>query len=119
MYIANELVKVGDTGSSNQAILKNNIQLVDEIELDYHDRSFMLEVSAMDYANIHKLRYFYRLDGEEWLAFSGNDINFNKLSQGRYTVEVKVQRGSSQQQSAIVKLKLVIHPPILLSNGAI
>ncbi|MFV0290757.1 MAG: response regulator [Mangrovibacterium sp.] len=119
LYIANELVEVGEDGASDQVILERNIQLVDEIELDYHDRSFMLEVSAMDYANIHKLRYYYRIDGEEWLAMSGNDINFNKLTPGKYTVEVKAQRGSSQQQLATAKLIVTVKPPILLSNVAI
>ena len=72
-------------------LLKKNIQLTDNITLDYTDYNFALEVSAMDYGNLHKLEYAYRLgNNEEWIKLDGNRIYFNKLSPGKYDLEVKV-----------------------------
>ena len=65
LYLANQRMDVGDTTPEGRVILSKNIQLLEEITLNYSDNNFALEVSAMDYSNLHKLQYVYRFDNKE------------------------------------------------------
>lgn len=84
-------MEVGSRTSNGRILLPKNIQLLEEITMDYSDSNFALEVSSMDYQNRHKQQFAYRLgEQEEWVKLEGNRIHFNRLSYGTFRLQVKV-----------------------------
>lgn len=113
-------MEVGSKNSSGRILLNKNIQLLNEITMDYSDSNFALEVSSMDYNSLHKLQYAYRLNkDEEWVKLEGNRIYFNKLSPGTYQLEVKVyENNNSYKNSKASCLTIHVLPPFWLSVPA-
>lgn len=117
LYISNERIEAGKATHDGRILLNKNIQLVDEITMDYSDSNFSIEVSAMDYTNRHKIQYIYRLgEKEQWIKLDGNRIYFNKLSPGTHHLEVKVNEKDNTQN--IASLTIHVHPPFWLSTFA-
>ena len=115
-FLANQAIDVDSATLDGRILLKKNIQLAEDIYLDYTDHNFALEVSAMDYGNLHKLEYAYRLSNkEEWIKLEGNRIYFNKLSPGKYDLEVKVNNPFLNNDTQISRLTFYIKPPFWLS----
>ncbi|NDV58247.1 two-component regulator propeller domain-containing protein [Bacteroides sp. 519] len=120
LYLANQRMNVGTPNSNGRVILEKNIQLLNEITMDYSDSNFALEVSSMNYADLHKLQYVYRLnENEEWIKQDGNRIYFNKLLPGKHKLEVKVYESSNTYRDN-KPTSLIIHvkPPLWLSTPA-
>jgi signal transduction histidine kinase/DNA-binding response OmpR family regulator/ligand-binding sensor domain-containing protein len=116
LYVADKYVDADTPLSDGRIILKRNIQLLNEINLDYTDTNFALEVSALDYYNLHKLQYFYRLSmNDKWALLEGNRIYFNKLSPGTYHLQVKIGIQGKDISTMIIK----ISPPWWLSTWAL
>lgn len=92
----------------------------EDIVLAYNQNSFSIDVSAMDYTRKHKIHYLYRLKGgqEEWSMLTGNRINFNALSPGTYTLEVKATDLGGWTSAPSV-LKIHVRPPFWLSIPAL
>lgn len=118
-YLANQRIEATKPLTDGRVLLRKNIALTSEIKLKHSDRNFSLDVSAMDFGSLHKLRYEYRLNSkEEWVRLDGNRINFNALPPGTYQLEVKVSEkvGSVEMQPA--SLLLHISPPFWQSPFA-
>lgn len=119
LHLANQRMDVGTKTPDGRILLKKNIQLLNEITMDYSDSNFALEISAMDYGSQHKLRYAYRLDNkEEWVKLEGNRIYFNKLSPGTYQLQVKVNEPHNDGHNNISTLTIHVCPPFWLSIPA-
>ena len=120
LYLANQRMEVGSKNSNGRILLNKNIQLLNEITMDYSDSNFALEVSSMDYNSLHKLQYAYRLNkDEEWVKLEGNRIYFNKLSPGTYQLEVKVyENNNNYKNSKASSLTIHVLPPFWLSVPA-
>ena len=115
-FLANQAIEVDSVTLDGRTLLKKNIQLADAIYLDYSDHNFALEISAMDYGNLHKLEYAYRFSNKgEWIKLEGNRIYFNKLSPGKYDLEVKVIEPFQSDQIRTSRLSIYIKPPFWLS----
>ncbi len=119
LYLANQRIDVGSTTPDGRVLLEKNIQLLHEITMDYSDSNFALEVSAMDYGNLHKLHYAYRLgEKEEWVKLEGNRIYFNKLSPGTHSLQVKVNESQDFDNNPPSSLTIHVRPPFWLSIPA-
>ena len=118
LYLANQRVDVEKKTHDGRILLQKNIQLLDEITMDYSDSNFALEISAMDYGTQHKLQFAYRMDAkEEWVSFEGNRIYFNKLSPGIYHLQVKVNELHGSR-NPISYMTILVRPPFWLSPVA-
>ena len=118
LYLANQRVDVEKKTHDGRILLQKNIQLLDEITMDYSDSNFALEISAMDYGTQHKLQFAYRMDAkEEWVSFEGNRIHFNKLSPGIYHLQVKVNELHGSR-NPISYMTILVRPPFWLSPVA-
>ena len=118
-YIANKRIEVNDTINDGRVLLKKNIQLLNEITLNHYDNNFSFEVSAMDYENLHKLQYAYRLsDNDEWIKLEGNRIYFNKLSPGKYKLQIKVLETNNNANNQTSYFYINILPPVWFSFKA-
>lgn len=119
LYIDNECVNANRPAHNGRIILTKNIQLLNNLNLNYSDNSFAVEVSAMDYGNLHKLQYEYRLNkNEEWTKLEGNRIYFNKLAPGTYQLQVRVMKVHDYENDASATLSINVYPPFWLSNIA-
>lgn len=119
LYLANQLVDVDSPLPDGRILLQKNVQLLEEITVDYSDTSFALEFSAMDYVNLHKLEYLYRLgEKEEWIKLESNRLYFNKLSPGRHRLEIKVNDSYPHRNNLANTFIINVRPPFWLSFSA-
>ncbi len=119
LYIANKRIEVGESINGGGIILHKNIQLLDEIYLDYSNNNFFLDVSSLDYQALHKTIFAYRLgDDAEWIRLNGNTIHFNELSPGTYNLQVKIVNNNGHQDNKHASLLIHIKPPFWLSIPA-
>ena len=111
-------MEVGSRTSNGRILLPKNIQLLEEITMDYSDSNFALEVSSMDYQNRHKQQFAYRLgEQEEWVKLEGNRIHFNRLSYGTFRLQVKVYEPNGYD-NPVSSLLIHVRPPFWLSLPA-
>jgi signal transduction histidine kinase/ligand-binding sensor domain-containing protein/DNA-binding response OmpR family regulator len=114
LSIDGRLINVGQKDDDGKIVLRQNIQLLKEIELSYADNTFNIEMSSMDLGNEHKVYYMYRLDEKDkWTKTTGNSIAFNKLSPGTYHLQVKTTDNQSMS-----KITIHILPPFWSSIPA-
>lgn len=119
LYLNENRVEVEKAEKDGRILLNKNMQLTDAIKLDYSDNHFSIEMSTMEYGELHKLQYVYRLSkNSDWLKLDGNRIHFNKLAPGSYTLEVKVKEHSLKENNPISTLDIHVKPPFWLSTPA-
>jgi len=96
------------------APFKTTFSDVKKIELPYNQRSFTLRFVASDLMNPELLEYKYRLNGsdeEEIFLGNSNEIRFNSLSPGNYTLEVFVRRTGGKWNAVPARLEIAIAYP--------
>ena len=119
LYVDGNRVNAARPVADGRILLPKNIQSLDEITLDHSDNNFSIEVSAMDYGNLHQLQYVYRLGKKDkWLKMDGNRLHFNKLAAGTYQLEVKVDDHYDSTRHPVTTLTLHITPPFWRSTLA-
>ena len=117
LHIANKRIDVGEA-VNGRILLHKNIQLLNEISLDYSNNNFAIDISSLNYQALHKTLFAYRLEDQtEWIQLNGNTISFNKLHPGTYNLQVKVI-GDEYQNNNISSLTIHINPPFWLSTTA-
>lgn len=105
---------------NNQRILEKALCLTDEITLDYHNRNFGIDLSALNFQNTIGHTYQYQLIGyhEEWISTKYDHISFMKIPFGKYVLNAKAI-SSDGGESNPVSLKIVIRPPWYATRLAI
>ncbi len=108
--IRNQPVPIGAN-----SVLKRAISYVDSLTLSYRDNVFSLEFAALSYANSHKNRYRYKLEGFEtdW-----NDVGskqrlatYTNLDPGRYVFRVQGSNSDGVWNEKGVSLAIINTPP--------
>ncbi|MBF04479.1 MAG: hypothetical protein CMP76_14430 [Flavobacterium sp.] len=105
-YIDNQIV-------TDSKILKNHINELSSIQLQYNQNSFGLKFVGILQGYANKVKYIYKLEGfdKNWSEPSTkNQINYTNLSSGKYTLKVKAsdELGKFASEKAIV---IVISSP--------
>lgn len=100
-------LKPGDDNSP----LKNVISKTTFLELDYKHRSFTIRFQTNDLCNPQLVNYKYILVGSdvgEQLIGTDNELSFNSLSPGEYTLKIYARHGdgSWSKNPAILQLKI-------------
>lgn len=115
LHIANELVKPGVAMKDGRVVLDKSLYMLNEISVRYSDYNLAVDVSTMNYADEHKLRYQYRLDKNgEWIDLEGNKIILNQLSYGTHLLEVRVKNNQGHHITPS-QLRIHVQPPFWLS----
>ena len=106
--------------------LENNRSLFspdDEvIDLSYKDHMFTISFASLDYSNIDKITYKYKMDGleNEWVDIgTRNFVTFSNLPAGEYTFSIKGTNSDGVWNNNEKKLRLIIHPPFWKTNIAL
>lgn len=103
------------------AILKNQIDHTDEIELAYNQNVFTLSYAAINYANPGSTNYAYYLeDFENRWNYVGNksSVTYTNLSPGNYVFHIKAVNAAGMASSLERTLKIHVSPPFYLSPFA-
>jgi len=87
LRILNNEIKPNSNG-----VLLRNINDVDELNLNFKDKVFSFEISALEYSNSQKNKYAYKLEGfeDDWNYIdTRRHITFTNLNHGKYTLKLK------------------------------
>lgn len=96
------------------APFKESISRIGSIVLSYKQRSFSIRFVASELVNPELLEFKYRLEGsEEADVFLGtsNEIRFNALSPGNYTLKVFVRRSDGNWNTDPATLQIEVEYP--------
>jgi ligand-binding sensor domain-containing protein/signal transduction histidine kinase len=103
-----------------QSLLKKAVPYVDSVTLSYRDNIFSFEFAALSYANSHKNRYRYMLEGLEpgWNEVGSKQrlATYTNLDPGKYVFRVQGSNGDGVWNEEGVSLPIVITPPWWKTN---
>ena len=119
LYVSGQEVTPG-TSRNRQPILKNTLALSDTILLNYNNRNFSLDFTALHYPNPDGILYNYQLEGydEAWRKSTYNKATYIKVPAGTYRFKafaVALDGNSSEQ----AELTVIIRPPWYATPWAI
>lgn len=107
-YIGGNLVNT-ETLSGGSTVIDTDIIHAKEIELDYSDNSFSIELSSLNFGLTETVQYEYRIDGGNWLIMpvSQNTISFTNMDSGKYKVEIRAKSAGSYSdvRTLIIKIR--------------
>jgi signal transduction histidine kinase/ligand-binding sensor domain-containing protein/DNA-binding response OmpR family regulator len=118
ILIGNDVLSPGDE-HKNRVILDESITLKNRIELNYNDKNFTINFSALSYIHPEKNRYRYKLKGfdEEWLETKNGigSATYSNLNQGTYQFIVYASNNDNVWSNKPLILEVVILPPFWLT----
>ena len=113
--IFNRPVRIGA-----ESVLKKAIPYVDSLTLSYADNVFSFEFAALSYANSHKNRYRYRLEGFDpgWNEVDSKHrlATYTNLDPGEYVFRVQGSNSDGVWNEEGVSLPILITPPWWRTN---
>jgi ligand-binding sensor domain-containing protein len=95
-------------------VLDRKIAPLPLIKVNADENFFSVRFSSIEFTQPHLIEYAYRLVGlnEDWIYTSTHrEVEYNKVSFGNYTFEVKARMLGSREWSDITKIKIEISPP--------
>src|SRR5271169_6361650 len=108
--IFNKPVPIG-----GKSVLNKAIAYADSLTLSYRDSVFSFEFAALSYANSHKNRYRYKLEGFEpdWNEVGSNQrlATYTNLSPRKYVFRVQGSNSDGVWNEQGVALPILITPP--------
>jgi signal transduction histidine kinase/ligand-binding sensor domain-containing protein/DNA-binding response OmpR family regulator len=118
ILIGNDVLQPG-TEHKNRVILDESITHKNRIELNYDDKNFTINFSALSYIHPEKNRYRYKLKGfdEDWLETKNGigSATYSNLNQGTYQFIVYASNNDNVWSSKPLILEVVILPPFWLT----
>lgn len=106
-----------------KVVLKKALEESDELDLNYKDNAFTIQLSSSDVSVPSRNRFLYRMSGvtDKWIMTASGrpEVTFTNLSPGSYTLQVKVVNGDGTVCDDISELGINVHPPFYLSIWAL
>jgi len=103
-----------DVEIGEESPLKENILLLDKLELDYDQNNFSLSFAALDFSNPQKILYKYILENhdKEWIfAGQNNFAGYTNMDPGNYTLKVLATNSDGIWHHEAKSLRIIINPP--------
>jgi signal transduction histidine kinase/DNA-binding response OmpR family regulator/streptogramin lyase len=104
---------------NDHTTLKEDVSFLNELSLDYAQRSFSLGFASLHYWQPEINVFAYRLEGfeKEWKYVSGfkNFAVYSNLMPGTYTLRIKGTNNYGIWSSQEVAVKIIVRPPLFLS----
>ena len=98
-----------------KSVLKKAIPYVESLTLSHRDSVFSFEFAALSYANPHKNRYRYRLEGLEpgWNEVGSRQrlATYTNLDPGKYVFHVQGSNSDGVWNEEGVSLPILVTPP--------
>ncbi|NIJ43913.1 signal transduction histidine kinase/DNA-binding response OmpR family regulator/ligand-binding sensor domain-containing protein [Wenyingzhuangia heitensis] len=108
LWVNNQLVK------SNSNYIKENIETVNLLNLDYTDDKFEIEFQVIHFSNNQRCNYAYKLEGydTDWTIVNKNSrATYTNIPSGKYTFLVKASNEDGVWNDKIKELKITVAPP--------
>ena len=103
-----------------ESVLKKAIPYVDSLTLSYRHNVFSFEFAALSYANSHKNRYRYKLEGFDpgWNEVGSNQrlAIYTNLDPAKYVFRVQGSNSDGVWNEEGVSLPILITPPWYKTN---
>ena len=103
-----------------ESVLKKAIPYVDSLTLSYRHNVFSFEFAALSYANSHKNRYRYKLEGFDpgWNEVGSKQrlATYTNLDPAKYVFRVQGSNSDGVWNEEGVSLPILITPPWYKSN---
>ena len=117
----NQSVSVKNDNRPEEFSLPEQISFCKEINLDYDQNVINLEFVALNYLNLEKNQYRYKLEGfdKDW-TFPGSkrEVTYTNLQSGRYTFRVIASNNDGIWNTEGTSLKIIVHPPFWRTTWA-
>jgi len=95
--------------------IQSNINLLNEIHLDYRHHVFTIHFAALNFTQSNKNRYKYMLENFEdsWNDVGNqNNATYTNLTPGRYTFRVMASNNDNIWNTRGRSIDIIVHPPI-------
>ncbi|MFH1194086.1 MAG: two-component regulator propeller domain-containing protein [bacterium] len=110
----NKSVSISDDTKSDDFSISQQIAYCKEIELAYHQNFITIEFVALNYQNLEKNQYKYKLEGfqDDWISAGyQREATYTNLSPGEYTFRVIASNNDDIWNTNGASLKIFVHPP--------
>jgi ligand-binding sensor domain-containing protein len=96
-------------GNSSRSV--DSIQRLNKLTLSYDNTFIKIDLSALNFRDQYYL--YYMLEGldKEWKQVYNNEITYQYLPSGDYTLMLKAQNGEGIESKIITRLPIQINPP--------
>ena len=118
-YINGILVKPQER-INGKVIMPKALYLSESVELDYNNRNFSIDMTALHFQNPTGITYWYKLEGydDDWIQTSHNRVTYNKIPAGNYRFIARAV-SLDNTRSAKVDLQVTILSPWYATTWAI
>ena len=103
----------------NFEVSGDNYTDIDGMEFKYNENLFRIKYFVSEYKKNYNVQYYYKLEGDmdEWILVNSNEIIFNKLQPGDYTLKIKArsQNGNMGKESQV---SFKVNPPLWKTKEA-
>jgi signal transduction histidine kinase/ligand-binding sensor domain-containing protein/CheY-like chemotaxis protein/AraC-like DNA-binding protein len=117
----NKSVQTTDDTQTEGFSIPQQIIYCKEIELAYHQNVITIEFVALNYQNLEKNQYKYKLEGfhDDWISAGyRREVTYTNLSPGEYTFRVIASNNDGIWNTQGAYLKIIVHPPLWRSGWA-
>lgn len=101
--------------------LTKNLNETSEIELEYDQNTFSMNVASINYDNPSNIYYSWKLEGffDKWTEPSeNNSIKYTNLSPGEYNLKVRAMLLDNKQLLEERSIRIIVHRPFWLTIWA-
>ena len=117
----NQSIPVINDKRSEEFSLPQQISFCKEITLEYNQNVINLEFVALNYLNLEKNQYQYKLEGFEknWaLPGPKREVTYTNLQPGKYTFRVIASNNDGIWNTEGASLKIIVRPPFWRTKWA-
>ncbi|WP_298485230.1 hybrid sensor histidine kinase/response regulator transcription factor [uncultured Maribacter sp.] len=108
LWVNNEIIK------PNSKYISKNIEIENQINLEYSDKKFEIEFHVINYNNNGRCKFAYKLDGydKSWSNVQDNQkATYTNIPSGEYTFMVKGSNEHGVWSNKIKEITITITPP--------
>lgn len=113
--IFNKSIMSGQPYDDNEIILKENINEVKEITLNFSQNFFSLEFTSIEFISPYDIQYYYILEGfnKNWIETDAYNrfATFTNIPSGEYILKVKSKNEDGFLNENAISIKIIINPP--------
>jgi signal transduction histidine kinase/ligand-binding sensor domain-containing protein/DNA-binding response OmpR family regulator len=117
----NKSVTIADDNQSDEFSIPQQIIYCKEIELAYYQNVITIGFVALNYLNLEKNQYKYKLEGfqNNWVsAGDQREVTYTNLSPGEYTFRVIASNNDDIWNNEGASLNIIVQPPFWRSAWA-
>ena len=89
----------------------DSLQKLEEVELSYDNTFIRIELTTLTFRDQYYMHYMLQGLDKEWKRVYNNEITYQYLPAGHYTLKLKSQNGEGIESKNITSLRIEVRPP--------